>query len=56
MTKVIQRVRLKQIKKKLRTTSQEELENNNKDTDKFFLEKKCNNEVTTYEHLGLLNC
>lgn len=62
MKKVIQRVRLKQIEKKLRTTFQEELENNSNNTDKFFFEKKCNNEVTTYEHLvspgylKLLNC
>lgn len=39
MTKVIQRVRLKQIKKKLRTTFQEELENNSNNTDNFFLKK-----------------
>ena len=40
MTKVIPGVRSKQIKKKLKTISQEELENNNKNTDNFFLEKK----------------
>ena len=39
MKKVIQRVRLKQIKKKLRTTFQEELENNSNNTDNFFLKK-----------------